>query len=52
MRGSGVLDKQWEISARDPQAPPWQEIKDPEWEAARMPFYAAQIESMDRAVLY
>ena len=50
MRGSGVLDKQWEISARDPQAPPWHEIEHPEWEATRMAVYAAQIESMDRGI--
>ena len=50
MRGSGILDKQWEISSRDRQAPPWHEIEHPDWEAARMAVYAAQIESMDRGI--
>jgi arylsulfatase len=50
MRGSGILDRQWEISARDHQAPPWQEIEYPDWEAARMAVYAAQVESMDRGI--
>jgi len=50
MRGRGILDKQWEISSRDRQAPPWHEIEHPDWEAARMAVYAAQIESMDRGI--
>ena len=50
MTGNGILDKQWDISSRDPQAPPFQEIKHPDWEAARMAVYAAQIECMDRGI--
>ncbi len=50
MLGRHIFDKQWQISARDPQAQPWSEIEYPDWEAARMAVYAAQIECMDRGI--
>lgn len=46
----GILDDSWDLSARDPQVPPWSEVTDPSWEASRMEVYAAQVTQLDRAV--
>lgn len=50
MRTRGVLQHKWEISPRDPGAPPWTEIGLTDWEARRMAVYAAQIDRMDQSI--
>lgn len=46
----GVLDRQWTISSRDPQAPAWVDVAHQDWEAMRMAVYAAQVDRMDQGV--
>ncbi len=46
----GILDETWEITPRDDQAPPWEEVPDQEWEDLRMAVYAAQIDRMDQGI--
>ena len=50
LQSLGILDKRWDISPRDKGSIPWDEVKDPEWEASRMAVYAAQVESMDKGI--
>ncbi len=46
----GVVKREWGITARDEQVPPWEEAENKAWEARRMEVYAAQITIMDRAI--
>ncbi|MBD3353030.1 MAG: sulfatase-like hydrolase/transferase [Candidatus Lokiarchaeota archaeon] len=46
----GILEKNWEITPRDPREPSWDEASDNEWEALRMEVYAAQIDAMDQGI--
>lgn len=46
----GVVDEQWGISPRDPNAPPWDEVQHKEWEDERMAVYAGQVHALDRSV--
>jgi arylsulfatase len=46
----GLLDKNWGLSPRDPRVPPWNQVRDKEWEANRMATYAAMVEHLDRGV--
>ena len=46
----GILDPKWEISKRDELSPPWEDIKEKDWEDRRMAVYAAQIDSMDQGI--
>ncbi|MCL4541253.1 MAG: arylsulfatase [Chloroflexi bacterium] len=52
LRTLGVIRDTWQLSPRDPVAPPWTELSPDRqcWEADRMAVYAAQIECMDHAV--
>jgi arylsulfatase A-like enzyme len=50
LNGMGVLDPKWDISPRDEQAPPWQDVEAQEWEDRRMAVYAAQIDRMDQGI--
>ena len=50
LKGMGILDRKWEISSRDDQAPPWGDIEETDWEDLRMAVYAAQIDRMDQGV--
>ena len=45
-----IIDKEWELSTRDPNVLPWEQVKNKEWEARRMEVYAAQIDSMDQGI--
>ncbi|BCJ34777.1 hypothetical protein Athai_22800 [Actinocatenispora thailandica] len=47
---SGVLDRGWAISDRDPAVPAWDSTDDHAWQAARMAVYAAQIDRMDQGI--
>ncbi|MCB9148389.1 MAG: arylsulfatase [Caldilineaceae bacterium] len=50
LKGLGVLDKKWEIAARDENAAAWADAPDHDWEDLRMAVYAAQIDRMDQGV--
>jgi len=50
LKGLGILDPKWEISARDEQAPPWEDAPHRDWEDRRMAVYAAQVHAMDRGI--
>ncbi|MEM7342680.1 MAG: arylsulfatase [Chloroflexota bacterium] len=50
MLGMGLLDDQWQISPRDPNAPDWQDIPYQVWEDLRMAVYAAQVDRMDQGI--
>lgn len=49
-KGMGIVDEKWPISPRDIDSPPWDQVKDKEWEDIRMATYAAMIEQLDRGV--
>lgn len=52
MIAAGVADERWTLTARDPAVPPWRELPEADraWQLRRMEVYAAQVESMDRAI--
>lgn len=49
-RELGVVAPDTVLSERDPDVPAWDSERNPEWQASRMEVYAAQVESMDRAI--
>jgi arylsulfatase len=50
LKGRALLDKRWDISPRDEQAPSWADVKLKDWEDARMAVYAAQVDRMDQNI--
>ncbi|MEM7239871.1 MAG: arylsulfatase, partial [Pseudomonadota bacterium] len=50
LNDTGLLRKTWQISPRDPEAPPWAAAGDWHWNARRMQTYAAMVEQMDRGI--
>ncbi|MCL2648851.1 MAG: arylsulfatase [Phycisphaerales bacterium] len=48
----GLIDPQWQLTARDPAVPAWDTLtaERKRWEARRMEVYAAQITVMDRGI--
>jgi arylsulfatase len=50
LKGLGIINPNWNISARDEEAPPWEDITNREWESSRMAVYAAQIDRMDQGI--
>ncbi len=50
LRDSGLLDRAWPISLRDPQSHDWRTESHQDWQAMRMATYAAQIERMDQGI--
>ncbi len=50
MKGMGLVDPRWDISPRDEDAPPWEDVEDKDWEDIRMAVYAAQIDRVDQGV--
>ena len=50
LKGSGILNPHWLISARDESAPPWENVPHKEWEDIHMAVYAAQVSRMDRGI--
>ena len=46
----GIVDSKWPISARDEDAPPWEDVENKEYEDIRMAVYCAMIEEVDRGV--
>ncbi len=49
-KGLGLIERNWEITPRDSHAPPWEKVKEQDWEAARMAVYAAQVDRMDQGI--
>ena len=50
LKSEGLVDEKWEISPRDSDSPPWDDVADTDWEDIRMAAYAAQIDRMDQGV--
>ena len=50
LKSEGVVDEKWEISPRDADSPPWDDVDDPDWQDIRMAVYAAQIDRVDQGV--
>jgi len=50
LQDSGLLDRGWACSDRDPAVPAWDEVGDHEWQASRMATYAAQVDRMDQGI--
>ena len=50
LKSKGLVDEKWEISPRDADSPPWDDVTDTDWEDIRMAAYAAQIDRMDQGV--
>ena len=50
LKANGVLDEKWEISPRDADSPPWDEVDDTDWQDIRMAVYAAQVDRVDQGV--
>jgi len=46
----GVIDANWKLPSRDPEAKPWEDAKQNEWQFLRMEVYAAMIDSMDQGI--
>ena len=46
----GLTEDIWDISPRDGDAPPWDSVKDKDFEDSKMAVYAAQVEELDRGV--
>jgi arylsulfatase A-like enzyme len=47
---SGILDKAWGLSERDPTQPPWTQAQHKQWLLRCMEVYAAQIDRMDQGI--
>ena len=50
LHDAGLLNPQWQISARDPDSYAFADARFPDWEARRMAVYAAQIDRLDQGV--
>ncbi len=50
LKGLGMLDRHWDISPRDENAPPWEDADHHDWEDSRMATYAAMVDRLDRGV--
>ena len=48
--GLGIIDKQWPLSPRDDEAPPWEAVDHKEDWALRMAVYAAMVDHMDQGI--
>ena len=46
----GLIAPHWQLTDRDPNVPPWNEVDHKEWQARRMEVYAAQIDRMDQGI--
>ena len=47
---SGLLDKAWPLTPRDPTQPPWTDADHKEWRLRCMEVYAAQVDRMDQGI--
>ena len=46
----GVIRQEWNLSPRDNEAPPWNDVEDKLWESMRMAVYAAMMDNLDQNV--
>jgi arylsulfatase A-like enzyme len=46
----GLVNSSWELSLRDPDILPWEEVGNKEWWAACMEVYAAMVDRMDQGI--
>ena len=46
----GLIQPEWPLSPRDPEAGPWQKSEHKAWEASRMAAYAGQVDSLDQSM--
>ncbi|MHC4240780.1 MAG: arylsulfatase [Planctomycetota bacterium] len=46
----GIVKKQWQITQRDSNVPPWEEVKNKQWFQRRMEVYAAMVDCLDQGV--
>jgi arylsulfatase len=49
-RALGLSPREWQLTPRDAHAPPWEAVREREWEAERMAVYAAQVDRLDQIV--
>jgi arylsulfatase len=47
---SGILDKSWQLTERDPSQPPFENAEEKAWLTRCMETYAAQIDRMDQGI--
>jgi len=47
---SGILDRQWKLTGRDPRQPAWTDAEHKAWLSNCMEVYAAQIDRMDQGI--
>ena len=45
-----IIEEKWDLSERNPRAPPWSEERHKDWQQRRMEVYAAQIDIMDQGI--
>jgi len=50
LKGAGLVDRRWDISPRDEDAPAWDTVEHKDWEDLRMAVYAAQVDRVDQGV--
>ena len=50
MQSRNLLETRWGLSARDSNAPPWESMQHPEWEASKMTAYAAMVDRLDQSM--
>lgn len=50
MKRIGVVDPRWGIAPRPENVPAWKDIPEKDWQMRRMEVYAAQVQSLDRAI--
>ena len=50
MNARNLFRTSWDISPRDTDVMPWEQVEHKEWEAAKMATYAAMVDRMDQSV--
>ena len=50
LKSEGLVSEEWDISPRDADSPPWNDVAEPDWQDIRMAVYAAQIDRVDQGV--
>lgn len=46
----GLIDPEWKLPPRDPEAQPWESAQNKDWQNLRMETYAAMIDSVDQGI--
>lgn len=46
----GLIDAKWKLPPRDPEAQPWENAKNKDWQNLRMEVYAAMIDNVDQNI--